>query len=198
MNKWLALVWALLLSACVTTPSVREDVLPPESPASSLPPVTVDVPAPATVPLPPVAPTPPPVRVPPTAPPKPAIKVNPQAARSLEQDKPLPAVLALWQQSQREQRVGQYERAAASIERALHIDPRNPWLYQGLAKINIALRRFDLAEGQALKANSLARNNAFLQLENWRMLAVIRRERKNPSGASEADQQVLRYEKALK
>jgi len=64
----------------------------------------------------------------------------------------------------------QFEQAAALLERALRIDPRNPILWHNLAGIRLAQEDWKRAANLATKSNTLAgSNNDYreLRLRNW-------------------------------
>ena len=66
------------------------------------------------------------------------------------------ASAVLLEQSRDERAAGSYAEAAASIERALRIDPNNPALWIELAEIKAAEGNYDQAEMMARKALTLA------------------------------------------
>ncbi|MGB1582070.1 MAG: tetratricopeptide repeat protein [Nevskiales bacterium] len=99
-----------------------------------------------------------------------------------------PAVKALIKQSSQFLAQGKPDRAAASLERALTIEPRNAFLYNHLATVRIKQERYAEAEGLAQKSNSLASRNAFLHERNWRLIAQARRQQGDESGAAQAEQ----------
>ncbi len=98
------------------------------------------------------------------------------------------AVLALLKQSTAAANAGKVDDAAAILERALHIEPRNAYLYSRLASLRIEQERFEEAESLAAKSNSIASRNARLQERNWRVIAISRDKRGDSSGASLATQ----------
>lgn len=64
----------------------------------------------------------------------------------------------------------QFEQAAALLERALRIDPRNPILWHNLAGVRLAQEDWKRAANLATKSNTLAgSNNNYkeLRLRNW-------------------------------
>lgn len=66
------------------------------------------------------------------------------------------ATNSLVAQADRMRAAGNLESAAASLERALRIEPRNGWLWHRLAQIRLDQGRNDLAANLARKSNSLA------------------------------------------
>jgi len=63
---------------------------------------------------------------------------------------------ALLEQGRQQSAAGDYGRAAASVERALRIEPGNPYLWLELARIHRAAGNPAQAEANARKALSLA------------------------------------------
>ena len=98
-----------------------------------------------------------------------------------------PAVLALLDQAEQQANAGELESAAASLERAIRIDPRNAVLWYHLATVRLSQGESAQAEQLAVKSNSLAVGNAAQQARNWRLIAQARREQNNPGGAAAAE-----------
>ena len=69
---------------------------------------------------------------------------------------PPSATAALLDQSRQQSAVGEYSQAAASVERALRIEPGNPWLWLELAQIHQATGNVPQAQASAAKALSLS------------------------------------------
>jgi tetratricopeptide (TPR) repeat protein len=98
-----------------------------------------------------------------------------------------PAVVALLNDANQALQSDRPDRAAASIERALAIEPRNAWLWHRLA--NARLRQDDLGQAAALaaKSNSLATADRRLQSDNWRIIAEVHRRRGELTAAGSAE-----------
>ena len=62
----------------------------------------------------------------------------------------------MFQWHRRQSADGQYDQAVASVERALRIEPGNPWLWLELAQIHRSAGNARQADGHARKALSLA------------------------------------------
>ena len=62
----------------------------------------------------------------------------------------------LMQQARSHAALGEYPEAAASLERAIRIEPSNPWLWLELARVHYAAGDLRQAEAHARKAASLA------------------------------------------
>ncbi len=96
------------------------------------------------------------------------------------------AVVALLDQSRTQASAGRLGAASASLERALRIEPRNPALWQELARIRLDQGQFRQAENLAAKSNALAGDNRRLRAENWRIIGQARTSLGDLRGAREA------------
>lgn len=105
-----------------------------------------------------------------------------------------PAVLALLDRAEHQANAGDLGSAAATLERAIRIDSRNPVLWHHLASVRFAEGEFVQAENLAAKSNSLAPGNRALQIRNWLLIADARRSRGDTAGASAAEQRVRTLE----
>lgn len=112
-------------------------------------------PEPAGVPEPVPAPTP--------APPP------PPAARSENI-----AVAGLMETARADVAAGRLANAAASLERALRIEPRNPRLWNELAQVRLRQGQYAQAESLAARSNSWAGNDSALRADNARIIAEAR------------------------
>ena len=99
-----------------------------------------------------------------------------------------PAVVALLQQAEQQANAGDLESAAASLERAIRIDPRNPVIWFHLATVRLSQGEPSQAEQLATKSNSLAPGNYIQQSRNWLLIAQARRQLNNSAGAAAAEQ----------
>jgi hypothetical protein len=107
-----------------------------------------------------------------------------------------PAVGDLLRDVRRHWADGRHEMAAASLERALRIEPRNAYLWQHLAALRLEQGRAAQAEQFAAKSNSFAGDSPALLLRNWRIIAAARRHAGNERGAREAENRAVVYERA--
>ena len=98
-----------------------------------------------------------------------------------------PAVLALLDQAEQQANAGELESAAASLERAIRIDPRNAILWHHLATVRLSQGESAQAEQLAVKSNSFATGSPAQQARNWQLIAQARREQNNPGGAAAAE-----------
>ncbi len=83
-----------------------------------------------------------------------------------------PVIIALLNEADTFASKGQSEKAAASIERALRIEPRNALLWHRLAVVRIQQQHWQQAIAMARKSNALAANNNKLKSENWGVIAT--------------------------
>ena len=81
-----------------------------------------------------------------------------------------------------EQAAGNMVAAAASLERALRIEPRNPRLWQELARVRLKQGQHVQAENMAARSNSWAADDRSLRAETWRLIAEARRARGEADG----------------
>ena len=116
---------------------------------------------------------------------KPPAPSPPPAPKTFSLSAP-PAVLALENEIEGSLRAGGYGEAAASLERAIRIQPKNPELWHVLADVRLKQHQPGLAEDLAKKSNLLAKNNAELIRSNWIIIAESRRLKGDVAGASEA------------
>ncbi|MGH8588097.1 MAG: tetratricopeptide repeat protein, partial [Gammaproteobacteria bacterium] len=81
---------------------------------------------------------------------------------------------------------GKSEQAAAILERAIRIEPRNPWLWHRLAVLRLQEGRHSLAIELAKKSNVLARGNRRLLAGNWLLVGNARAGLRDVGGAARA------------
>ncbi len=68
-----------------------------------------------------------------------------------------------------------WERAAALLERALRIEPRNAQLWHRLAKVRLQQGRYAMAESLAQKSNTLVKDDEALKRRNAELIEIARR-----------------------
>lgn len=105
-----------------------------------------------------------------------------------------PAVVALLGQAENQANTGDLEAAAASLERAIRIEPRNPLLWYHLATVRLAQQDAAQAEQLAAKSNSLAAGNRLQQSRNWRLIARARQALGDGTGARAAERRARELE----
>lgn len=93
------------------------------------------------------------------------------------------AIAGLMNGARTEAAAGRLTNAAAQLERALRIEPRNPRLWQELARVRLKQGDYTQVEGLAARSNSWARDDPALRAENWRLIAQAREARGDEQGA---------------
>ncbi len=162
---------SLLMAASLAACSVFQH--PPESPASQPPAGTP--PGPGTAqpqPAPPAEATPVPEE--PSRPPPKQFKLS-------------PATNALVQQAHTQAHAGAFAPAAASIERALRIEPQNPLLWIELGQIRLSENNPSQADAMGRKALALGTGDPQAQAAAWRLVAESLRVRGRNQEAADAD-----------
>jgi hypothetical protein len=86
-----------------------------------------------------------------------------------------PASQTLLTQSRGHQAAGRYEQAAAAIERALRIEPRQPVLWLELGNIRLKEGDYAQAEGLGRKALSLATGDAALTAQAEQLIGAAKK-----------------------
>ncbi len=162
MKRYAPLVAVALLSACSVPqpyrPATPTPTVPPQQPGS--PPVVETRPAES----------PPPVDLP-----------QPLPAPVIREPVLSPASRALVGQAQTQLASNNFAVAAASLERALRIEPDNPLLWIELGKLRQAEGNYVQAENMGRKAVSMASNAPKAQSAAWSLIAESLRARgKNP------------------
>ncbi len=108
---------------------------------------------------------------------------------SAPEDRPVSdnsAVVALMDSARTDAAGGKPDAAVASLERALRIEPRNPRLWQELARLRLQQGQYQQAEGMATQSNSWAGDDRTLRAENWRLIGEARLKRGDHQGAQAA------------
>ena len=138
-----------------------------------------------------------PPEAPPSSPPPP----SPEAPAIPQAETPPPpvaraentAVAGLMETARADAAAGKLSSAAASIERALRIEPRNPRLWQELARIRLQQGQFVQVENVAARSNSFAGADSALRAENWRLIAQAREARGDADGARVARESAEKF-----
>lgn len=113
-------------------------------------------------------------------------KVTTERARGEAPPPRLPATASLLQQAEAAAAAGEYEQAAALLERALRVDSGDPVLWSQLAEVRLRQEDWAQAEELAKRSNQLAAQDAGLQRRNWQIIAHSRRMRGDEVGARSA------------
>src|SRR5262249_34956042 len=122
---------------------------------------------------PPNAPTPPPPGAPSRPPPK--------------QYRLGPASSALVAQAHKQMGGGDFGLAAATIERAMRIEPDNPLLWIELGRVRSTAGDYSQADSMGHKALALAAGDSQAQASAWKLIADSLRSRQRNAEAAEAD-----------
>jgi predicted Zn-dependent protease len=102
------------------------------------------------------------------------------------------AIAGLMDSARIDAAAGNLTGAAASLERALRIEPRNPRLWHALARVRLKQGQYAQAENVAARSNSWAAGDHALRVENWRLIAQAREARGDTEGAKAALEAALR------
>lgn len=97
-----------------------------------------------------------------------------------------PAIGALVVAANQSTQLGNVDGAAASIDRALKIEPRNPALYYKLALLRLKQSKPQEAEDLAKKSALLAGKDRQLKRHSWLLIAHARELRRDYKGARQA------------
>jgi predicted Zn-dependent protease len=112
-----------------------------------------------------------------------AVPVKPVPNSSMSGNK---AVIALLDQAQIDNGAGHRASADSSLERALRIEPRNPWLWHQLAQLRMDQGQYAQAVTLARKSNSFAGNRNGVLAANWQVIGQARVALGDPAGAEDA------------
>ena len=96
------------------------------------------------------------------------------------------AVAGLMESARADAAAGRLANAAASLERALRLEPRNPRLWHELARVRLRQGDFAQAESLAARSSTWAANDNTLRAENWRVIAQAREGMGDGRGAQAA------------
>lgn len=97
------------------------------------------------------------------------------------------AIVALLGQADLYRSSGDSSNEAATVERALRIEPNNARLWSRLSAIRLEQGRPRQTEQLALKSNALAKGDQRLQAKNWRLIARARWALDDSDGARRAE-----------
>ena len=92
------------------------------------------------------------------------------------------AVTSLLAKAELREQQAQWEGAAALLERALRIEPRNARLWHRLAKVRLQQGRYAMAESLAQKSNALAKDDEELKQRNDELIDAARNAPANQLG----------------
>jgi len=176
-RRILAAALLLFISACSTTPPLV--VAPTVEPA---PPAAVSIPMPdRSV----IAEVPEPVEIN-----KAIVPVSPTIIETRQQND---AVVALLDSAEAAQKQGDFKSAQTTLQRAQRIAPRDPNVYYKLAVTHRNLEDYKLAEQVALKGVSIVQGQRPQLRKFWLLIADIRMQAGNITGAENAEKIAERY-----
>jgi tetratricopeptide (TPR) repeat protein len=184
-------LWVMLLGACTlplgTVPVEERGHTWPERqrpPAKPIPPVAKQpkVIAPKIIPKPA---TPPASDL--------GIKGKPEGSARTPPASSGPAVVALLNRAKSLANSGEGEQAAAMLERALRIEPRNPWLWHRLAVLRLQQGEWRQALELATKSNTLSNDYPRLLMGNWKVISMALERLGDGDGAREAQAKSEEY-----
>ena len=104
------------------------------------------------------------------------------------------AVASLMHHARMEASAGRLGNAAASMERAIRLEPKNARLWQELARLRLTQRDYVQAEHVAMRSNTLTRGDYALRAANWDIIAQAREARGDTAGARSARELAKRVE----
>lgn len=113
--------------------------------------------------------------------------LSPDLPKSIETSGAAAPVISLVKTARAALKSGRTDQAGSSLERALRIEPRNPWVWQALASLHVLTQQGEQAESEAKKAISLGKRNPYLDVESWRLIAEARKQRGDFAGAAAAE-----------
>ena len=90
-------------------------------------------------------------------------------------------------QAHQQARTGDTPQAAATLERALRIEPENPLVWIELGRVRLTENNPTQADAMGRKALALASGDAAAQSSAWRLIADALRARGDNGGAAEAE-----------
>src|SRR5690349_16975605 len=96
------------------------------------------------------------------------------------------AIAGLVESARSDAASGRLPNAAASLERALRIEPRNPRLWQELARVRFKQGDYTQAENLAQRSNTWGGADNRLRADNWNLIAQAREARGDAEGARKA------------
>jgi Tfp pilus assembly protein PilF len=84
------------------------------------------------------------------------------------------AIAGLMENARADLAAGRLANAAAALERALRIEPRNPRLWQELARVRLQQGEYAQVESLAARSNTWAGTDERLRAENLRLIEAAR------------------------
>lgn len=88
------------------------------------------------------------------------------------------------------QKSGQPVKAIATLERALRIKPRNPFIWSQMAQLRYSQQQYKEAESLALRSNQYVGSNVVLSHSNWLLIANARAKLGDKAGSIAARKKI--------
>ena len=127
----------------------------------------------------------------PRAPARPALAATPApeavAAATASQGGQASPADALRIQAEQQRQSGDFPGAAATLERALRIQPQDARLWNRLARVRMDQGLHSQAANLAARSNALAGDQANVRQDNWSIIAAAKRQAGDAAGAEEAE-----------
>ena len=104
-----------------------------------------------------------------------------------------PVALAFLEDADKYTIAGDSNRAVASLERGLDIEPKNPWLWNRLASERLKQKMWAKAITLAKKSNAFASGHEQLKIDNWQIISQASTALGDKEGARKADKMTERF-----
>jgi len=106
-----------------------------------------------------------------------------------------PGISSLQETAGRDEQAGRFADAAATLDRALKLNPESPDLLQERAEVAVRLKDFSVAETLARKSWSLGPRLGPLCARNWQTIVEMRLQARDTTGADTARKWVAQCHK---
>jgi tetratricopeptide (TPR) repeat protein len=103
-----------------------------------------------------------------------------------------PAVKELIADASAAEAAGDYGQAAALLERALRIQPRDPELLQSMAEVRLQMKDYEQALSFAVQSYDSGPRVGELCSRNWRTIGVARERLGDHAGSAQAEERATR------
>lgn len=116
-----------------------------------------------------------------------------QREKSVSEQSSSPVAEAFLEDANKYSTAGDSDRAIASLERGLDIEPKNPWLWNRLALERLKQGMWVKAITLAKKSNAFASGHNQLQKENWQIISEARTALGDKEGMRKARKMIERF-----
>ena len=103
-----------------------------------------------------------------------------------------PVVKRLMASSQQQRKIKNWDGASGSLERALRLEPRNPYLWSALAEVKFEQGAWKKSIQLAAKSNTLSGNDVQLRRSNWNLMANAHKSLGNDAAAEKFMEKLTR------